>query len=145
MNVTTYLKSATLLLGTVSLLTLTACDAAKTSALKRLDGWIKAARRVIEGSAAQNKADLLAEFDQHAEKLREGDTGDGYAKAGQQKNNQLVYDWLNPAKNPNATGVVLWGADPTKTDKSYQGDRFGDVYANGKKVANVYDDYDQAT
>lgn len=32
MNVTTYLKSATLLLGTVSLLTLTACDAAKTSA-----------------------------------------------------------------------------------------------------------------
>lgn len=32
MNLTTYLKNATLMLGTVSLLTLTACDVAKTSA-----------------------------------------------------------------------------------------------------------------
>jgi hypothetical protein len=66
-------------------------------------------------------------------------------KAQAENSNQRFYDWLNPQVNPNATGVVAWGADPTKTDKNYQGDRFGDVYQNGKKVANVYDDYDPAT
>ena len=54
------------------------------------------------------------------------------------------YGWLDPGQNNLATGVQTWGDDPTQnTDKNAS--RFGDVWNNGKKVANLYDDYDKAT
>ena len=85
-------------------------EAVKASALKRLNSWIAAARRPIESSQAENKDDLLAEFDQHAEKLREGDTGDGYEKAGKQSYSARVAAVRNLIKD--ATGRV-WSADET--------------------------------
>lgn len=85
-------------------------DVALERAQKQLAGWIKAARRAIEGSNAENKADLLAEFDQHAEKFRQGDTGDGYEKAGKQVFSARVAAVRNLIKD--ATGRV-WSKDET--------------------------------
>jgi hypothetical protein len=52
------------------------------------------------------------------------------------------YGWLDPTKNPTATGVATWGADPLDEDAKNSGQlRFGDVFDNGRKVANIYDDY----
>jgi hypothetical protein len=93
-------------------------EAMRASALKRLNGWIAAARREIEGSQAENKDDLLAEFDQHAEKLREGDTGDGYEKAGKQTYSVRVAAIRNLIKD--ATGR-MWSADETKGLESNAG------------------------
>lgn len=81
---------------------------AKESAAKRLKQWLRVARSKIEDSAASNKADLLAEFDQHAEKLREGDTGDGYEQAGKQVFSARVAAVRNLIKD--ATGRV-WSLD----------------------------------
>ncbi len=117
-------------------------DAAKASALKRLDGWIKAARRQIEESAAANKADLLAEFDQHAEKFRKGDTGDGYEKAGKQVFSARVAAVRNLIKD--ATGR-LWSADDTNGlesnasyVKSLLGKQDADTTHEPQKVATKY-------
>lgn len=85
-------------------------DHAKEQATKRLDRWIKSARRVLEGSAADNKADLLAEFDQHAEKLMQGDTGDGFEQAGKQVFSARVAAVRNLIKD--ATGRT-WSLDET--------------------------------
>ena len=85
-------------------------DVALERAQKQLAGWIKAARRAIEGSNAENKADLLTEFDQHAEKFRQGDTGDGYEKAGKQVFSARVAAVRNLIKD--ATGRV-WSKDET--------------------------------
>ena len=68
-----------------------------------------------------------------------------WEQRAQTEGNQRFYDWLNPQKNPTATGVVAWGADPTTTTPDYEGDRFGDVYFNGRKVSNVYESYDRET
>lgn len=65
----------------------------------------------------------------------------------------LFYDWLDPEKNPyngtpgsGATGVATWGAAWDDQEAKANGDlRFGDVFNAGKKVGNVYDDYDKAT
>lgn len=86
-------------------------EAAKTAGRKRLDSWITAARRPIETSPAENKADLLAEFDQHAEKLREGDIGDGTERSGNQAYSSRVAAIRNLIKD--ATGRV-WPADQTQ-------------------------------
>ncbi|WP_374638875.1 LPD38 domain-containing protein [Hydrogenophaga sp.] len=81
---------------------------AKESAAKRLKQWLRVARSKIEDSAASNKADLLAEFDQHAEKLEQGDTGDGYQQAGKQVFSTRVAAVRNLIKD--ATGRV-WSLD----------------------------------
>lgn len=83
---------------------------AKEQATKHLDRWIKSARRVLEGSAADNKADLLAEFDQHAEKLMQGDTGDGFEQSGKQVFSARVAAVRNLIKD--ATGRI-WSLDET--------------------------------
>lgn len=59
-------------------------------------------------------------------------------KAAQEGRGSRFFDWLDTRKNPNATGVATW------EDQS-RGIRFGDVFNGGKKVGNLYDDYDQAT
>lgn len=85
-------------------------DSAKERALKNLNAWLASARRVIEGTNAENKADLLAEFDQHAEKMREGDIGDGYEQAGKQVFSARVAAVRNLIKD--ATGRT-WSLDET--------------------------------
>lgn len=117
-------------------------ESAKAGALKRLDGWIKAARRQIEESAADNKADLLSEFDQHAEKFRLGDTGDGYEKAGKQVFSARVAAVRNLIKD--ATGR-LWSADETNGleqnasyVKSLLGKQDADTTHEPQKVATQY-------
>lgn len=45
-----------------------------------------------------------------------------------------------------ATGVVLWGTQDAEEAKAkYDGLQFGDVYRDGKKVGNIYTDYDRNT
>lgn len=83
---------------------------AQDRAAKRLAQWLRVARSKVEDSAASNKADLLAEFDQHAEKLRQGDTGDGYEQAGKQAFSTRVAAVRNLIKD--ATGRV-WSLDET--------------------------------
>lgn len=83
---------------------------AQESAGRRLSQWLRAARLRIEESPASNKADLLAEFDQHAEKLRDGDAGDGYEQAGKQAFSTRVAAVRNLIKD--ATGRV-WSLDET--------------------------------
>jgi len=60
----------------------------------------------------------------------------------------VFYDWLDPQKNPEATGVATWGAAPDDEQAKQTGEmRFGDIFDNGRKVGNVYDDFsdDRAT
>jgi Large polyvalent protein associated domain 38/ddrB-like ParB superfamily domain/Large polyvalent protein-associated domain 1 len=83
---------------------------ANEQATKMLDRWLKSARRVIEGSAAGNKQDLLTEFDQHAEKLMQGDTGEGFEQAGKQVFSTRVAAVRNLIKD--ATGRT-WSLDET--------------------------------
>lgn len=83
---------------------------ANEQATKILDRWLKSARRVIEGSAAGNKQDLLTEFDQHAEKLMQGDTGEGFEQAGKQVFSARVAAVRNLIKD--ATGRT-WSLDET--------------------------------
>jgi len=83
---------------------------ANEQATKMLDRWLKSARRVIEGSAADNKQDLLTEFDQHAEKLMQGDTGEGFEQAGKQVFSARVAAVRNLIKD--ATGRT-WSLDET--------------------------------
>jgi Large polyvalent protein associated domain 38/ddrB-like ParB superfamily domain/ADP-Ribosyltransferase in polyvalent proteins/Large polyvalent protein-associated domain 1 len=83
-------------------------QSAQESAGLRLGQWLKVARSKIEDSTASNKADLLAEFDQHAEKLRQGDTGDGHEKSGKQVFSSRVAAVRNLIKD--ATGRV-WSLD----------------------------------
>lgn len=85
-------------------------DHAKEQATKHLDRWIKSARRLVEGSIAENKVDLLAEFDQHAEKLMQGDTGEGYEQSGKQVFSARVAAVRNLIKD--ATGRT-WSLDET--------------------------------
>jgi hypothetical protein len=69
-------------------------------------------------------------------------------RAKQAERASVFYDWLDPAKNPQATGVATWGAAPEDEEAKQRGDmRFGDVFDNGRKVGNVYDDHpgDRAT
>ncbi len=117
-------------------------DAALEGGLKSLNGWLKAARRAIEGSTAENKADLLTEFDQHAEKLREGDTGDGFDQAGKQVYSARVAAVRNLIKD--ATGR-LWGTDETKGlesnaryVRSLIGKQAADADHEPQKVATQY-------
>lgn len=90
-------------------------DAALVRTRKNLEGWMRVARSVIEGSTAANKRDLLSEFDQHAQKLREGDTGDGYEQAGKQVFSTRVAAIRNLIKD--ATGRV-WSTDETRSLES---------------------------
>lgn len=83
---------------------------ANEQATKMLDRWLKSARRVIEGSAAGNKQDLLTEFDQHAEKLMQGDTGEGFEQAGKQVFSARVAAVRNLIND--ATGRT-WSLDET--------------------------------
>jgi hypothetical protein len=85
-------------------------DVARATTLKRLDGWLAAARRQIEDSPAPNKAELLTDFDQQAERMRAGDAGDGYVKSGKQMFAARVAAVRNLIKD--ATGR-LWSADET--------------------------------
>jgi hypothetical protein len=86
-------------------------DAAQASAVKSLNAWLKAARGSVESSTAGNKVDLLAEFDQHAQKLREGDAGEGVEPSGKQVFTARVAAIRNLIKD--ATGK-LWSLDETK-------------------------------
>jgi hypothetical protein len=86
-------------------------DSALEHGLKSLNGWLKVAHSVIEASTAENKADLLAEFEQHAQKLRAGDAGEGYEQSGKQMFSARVAAIRNLVKD--ATGR-LWSLDETK-------------------------------
>lgn len=115
---------------------------AQESAGRRLTQWLQVARGRIEQSAASNKADLLAEFDQHAEKLRQGDTGDGYEQAGKQTFSTRVAAVRNLIKD--ATGRV-WSLDETnglESAASYVRSLAGKQDADGahepQKVATQY-------
>jgi hypothetical protein len=79
-------------------------------AARRLEQWTRAARRQIEDSTATNKAELLGQFDQHAEKMRQGDLGDGYEKSGNKAFSSRVAAVRSLIKD--ATGR-LWSADET--------------------------------
>lgn len=115
---------------------------AQDGAGRRLTQWLRVARGRIEESAASNKADLLAEFDQHAEKLRQGDTGDGYERAGKQTFSTRVAAVRNLIKD--ATGRV-WSLDETnglEAAASYVRSLAGKQDADGahepQKVATQY-------
>jgi hypothetical protein len=60
------------------------------------------------------------------------------SKAMSANRGSVFYGWLDPQQNPQATGVATWD-DPSKDVA------FGDVFNNGRKVGNLYQDYDQAT
>ena len=67
-------------------------------------------------------------------------------KAMDSKRGSTFYGWLDPNVNKQATGVQTWGADPNDEGAKARGEgRFGDIYNNGQKVGNLYDDHDQAT
>lgn len=115
---------------------------AQDGAGRRLTQWLRVARGRIEESAASNKADLLAEFDQHAEKLRQGDMGDGYERAGKQTFSTRVAAVRNLIKD--ATGRV-WSLDETnglEAAASYVRSLAGKQDADGahepQKVATQY-------
>lgn len=65
----------------------------RAKAEKQLDGWIKKFRNDLTGEgragmpghAISDRAALLAEFDQLTERMRRGDLGDGYVKAGKKQ------------------------------------------------------------
>lgn len=115
---------------------------AKARAEKSLDSWLKAARRAIEDSPAGNKKDLLAEFDQHAEKFREGDTGDGHEKAGKQMFTSRTAAVRNLIKD--ATGRLWSMEDTSGLDhsasylKSLLGKELADAAHEPQKVATQY-------
>lgn len=52
------------------------------------------------------------------------------------KKNSLFFNWLDPEKNPEATGVALW-------DDEAKGVRRGDVWTDGVKGDNLYDIMDE--
>ncbi len=115
---------------------------ASESAAKRLKQWLRVARSKIEDSAASNKADLLAEFDQHAEKLEQGDTGDGYQQAGKQVFSTRVAAVRNLIKD--ATGRV-WSLDESnglESSASYvrslAGKEDADATHEPQKVSSQY-------
>jgi hypothetical protein len=59
----------------------------------------------------------------------------GLAAAG---NRTAFYDWLDPSKNKDATGVALW-------DDEERGIRAGDTFTDGVKGENLYDVMDENT
>lgn len=117
-------------------------QSAQESAGRRLGQWLKVARSKIEESPASNKADLLAEFDQHAEKLREGDTGDGYERSGKQAFSTRVAAVRNLIKD--ATGRV-WSLDESNGleatasyVRSLSGKQDSDAVHEPQKVSTQY-------
>ncbi len=115
---------------------------AQDRAAKGLTQWLRVARTRIEESAASNKADLLAEFDQHAQALREGDTGDGYQQSGKQAFSARVAAVRNLIKD--ATGRV-WSLDETngleasaRYVRSLAGKQDADTAHEPQKVASQY-------
>jgi len=117
-------------------------EATLTKERKRLDGWLRAARQPIETSTAANKADLLAEFDQYAEKLRQGDVGDGYEQTGNVSLSARVAAVRNLIKD--ATGR-LWPLDETRGldasatfVRSLQGKKDADATHEPQRVATQF-------
>jgi hypothetical protein len=92
------------------------------------------AEGIENGWDTQFYKNAFTQYDQYQQQAK--DAGKG----------SVFYNWLDPNVNPEATGVATWGAAADDEEAKKSGAmRFGDVFNNGRKVANLYDDYDKAT
>ena len=80
------------------------------------ESWLKEARRAIENSLSNEKEALLAEFDRHADAIRQGEPGDGYVQSGNLAMSPRVADIRETVKK--ATTRLLSKGETENLDRA---------------------------